>query len=92
MPHIRLGSIAASIALLAIPLPALAAQAPADPAQDCFDVAAPMAEAIPCYEPGRHHAHHARKDRNMARKDDKAPRSHVRHAGGDRMLHALPPS
>ncbi|GAM02273.1 hypothetical protein SP5_076_00550 [Sphingomonas parapaucimobilis NBRC 15100] len=60
--------------MIVIPLgliacPAMASQNERDMSNDCFDVAAPMAEATPCFEPGRHtRPHHAR------------PR-HARHGG-----------
>ena len=48
-----------------IAAPALAGQNKSDAGNDCFDVAAPMADATPCYEPGRHaHLHHTHHGRN----------------------------
>lgn len=60
---------------MALPLgliatPALAAQGQRDMSNDCFDVAAPMADATPCYQPGRHtHEHHAHHERIAAKTD-----------------------
>ncbi len=49
-------------ALAAAPV---AAQNQRDMSNDCFDVAAPMADATPCYEPNAHtHPHGAHHDRN----------------------------
>ena len=56
--------------MIVIPLgliasPAMASRNERDMSNDCFDVAAPMAEATPCFEPGRHpRPHRPRHDRN----------------------------
>ncbi|MGW8135647.1 hypothetical protein ACWGNZ_08410 [Sphingomonas zeae] len=41
-----------------IAIPAFGAQGGRDMSNDCFDVAAPMADATPCVEPGRRKSHH----------------------------------
>ncbi|MDY0957210.1 hypothetical protein SOM26_00770 [Sphingomonas sp. CFBP8993] len=72
-------TIALPLGLVAVP--ALAAQSQRDMSNDCFDVAAPMADATPCFEPGRHahHHHHAHHDRN----ETKIAAKKVRAASGD---------
>ncbi|WP_428970023.1 hypothetical protein ACQR50_04875 [Sphingomonas sp. Xoc002] len=61
----RTGMIIIPLGLIASP--AMASRNDRDMSNDCFDVAAPMAEATPCFEPDRHtHPHHARHGRNAA--------------------------
>jgi hypothetical protein len=56
--------------------PAMVVRNHSDVSSDCFDVAAPMAEATPCFEGGHHtHRHSARQDRNTPQKGaDKSTR------------------
>lgn len=55
-----------------IAAPAFASQGQRDMSNDCFDVAAPMADATPCYEQSRHtHPHRAHHDRNANRNASK---------------------
>jgi hypothetical protein len=57
-----------------IAAPALASQGQRDMGNDCFDVAAPMADATPCYEPSHHtHARHAHHDRAAGQMASKRP-------------------
>jgi hypothetical protein len=49
-------------------LSGMASAAQAEDADDCFDVAAPMAESTPCYVPHRHKAKH--RDQQDARGHD----------------------
>lgn len=72
MLHTRLWIIILSTALLATP--AVAAGDQADTGEDCFAVAAPMADATPCFVPGRHKKHH------------KPRPKHASHAAGGRVL------
>lgn len=66
---------------IVLPIPpgatrAMAVRSQSDVSSDCSDVAAPMAEATPCFEGGHHtHRHSARQDRNTPRKGaDKSTR------------------
>jgi len=67
MRRLCLSMIALCSGLAAVPAHALPTAG--DTAEDCFDVAAPMAEATPCWESGRHrNHHHARRNRNAERR------------------------
>ncbi|WP_343525300.1 hypothetical protein [Sphingomonas sp.] len=69
MRRTRFRAIVIPLGLIAVP--AFASQNQNELPGDCYDVAAPMAEAMPCLEAGREkHAHRIRHGQNPSKRDD----------------------